>query len=194
MVALEAFLFKNRIKKLFNLDMRDEYDRIKNYLPDRASSILDIGCGVAGIDALLHEHYQNDNPKFFLFDKTELNEKVYYGIKKEAAFYNSLSVAKSLLENNGVPPQNIHLQEADLDRAIKFSEKFDLVISLISWGFHYPASTYLDRVYELLKPGGALIIDVRKGVGGEEEVRNKFHNAEAIYEAQKHIRIVAHKS
>lgn len=193
LVAVEAFLFRNRIKKLFNDDILSEYNRIKKYLPTNASSILDIGCGVAGIDVLLYQHYKNNNLNIFLLDKTELNEKVYYGIKKEAAFYNSLSVAKSLLENNGVPPQNIHLQEVGLDRAIKFSEKFDLVISLISWGFHYPVSTYLDQVYELLKPGGVLIIDVRKGSGGESIIKDKFKNMEIIFEAPKYLRVVARK-
>lgn len=38
----------------------------------------------------------------------------------------------------------------------------DLVISLVSWGFHFPVSTYLDQVHDLLREGGRLILDLRK--------------------------------
>jgi len=193
MVALEAFLFKKRIKRLFNKDIFDEYERIKNYLPKRAFSILDIGCGVAGIDVLLYRHYQDKNLDIYLLDKTEVEDKVYYGLERKAAFYNSLEIAKNILALNGVKESNIYSQEVKSGYKINFPVKFDLVISLISWGFHYPVDTYLDQVYNLLNPGGTLIMDVRKGSGGEKLIKDKFGNAETIYEAQKHIRVIVRK-
>jgi hypothetical protein len=39
---------------------------------------------------------------------------------------------------------------------------FDLVISLGSWCFHYPPATYLDAIFGRCRPGGVLILDVRK--------------------------------
>jgi SAM-dependent methyltransferase len=175
MVSFEAWLFKNRIKKLFLKDMEREYESVKNYLPEKPTAILDIGCGVAGIDARLSDHYKEKGKKvdFCLLDKTELNEKVYYGLEKRAAFYNSLEIARNLLIANGVMGQNIYTQEA-IGAPIFPSKKFDLILSLVSWGFHYPVETYLDEVYEKLMPGGTLIIDIRKGTEGEKLLEKKF--------------------
>ena len=158
-----------------------------------AGDILDIGCGVAGIDVFLNEHYKNNSPDFYLLDKTEIEKKVFYGLKDKAAFYNSLPVAKKLLIENGVKEEKIHTQEVGEDNKIKFGKKFDLVISLISWGFHYPVSTYLDQVYEMLNSGGTLIIDVRNVAGAEDLLINKFGNGKVIYERKKEKRFVFKK-
>jgi len=122
-----------------------------------------------------------------------LDKKVYYGIEEKASFYNSLDIAKLLLINNDVREENIYTQEVTQDNKINFKEKFDLVISLISWGFHYPVSIYIDQVHDLLKPDGVLIIDVRKGSGGKDMLKNKFGNIEVITDRQKHERIVVRK-
>jgi hypothetical protein len=37
----------------------------------------------------------------------------------------------------------------------------DLVLSTISWGFHYPLSTHLPQVAAKLRPGGRIIVDLR---------------------------------
>lgn len=194
MFLFEAKLFKNRTRRLFSEDMMREYEIIKNFLPARAENILDVGCGVAGIDIMLNRHYKEfgQSSNFYLLDKTELNNKVYYGIKNVAAHYNSLDVARKLLEVNGVAPSNIHTQEVT-GAPIFPGKKFDVVISLISWGFHYPVSTYLDQVYNLLTTGGMLIIDVRKDQGGEEILEKKFGSVRVIFEAQKYRRILVSK-
>jgi hypothetical protein len=164
------------------------------YLPTNANSILDIGSGVAAIDVLLFRHYSHNNPKIFLLDKTEMPSKVYYSFKPKGCYYNSLYLSRTLLEENGIPKDNIFTEEAD-GKSINFEASFDLVISLISWGFHYPVSTYLDQVYEKMNPGGSLIMDIRKvsDSNGLEEVRKKFGNIEIIYESDKNARIVARK-
>lgn len=195
MVLFEAWLFRKRLKRLFSKDMMQEYNTIKGSLPENPEAILDIGCGVAGIDGMLNYHYKEKkiDVKFYLLDRTELKHNIYYGFKDKPSFYNSLSIAESLLVNNGVKPENIYKQEATPDNEINFSVKFDMIISLISWGFHYPISIYLDKAYELLKPGGVLIIDARKNSGIEETLKNKFGNIKIVAERQKRVRIVAYK-
>ncbi|MBU6388629.1 class I SAM-dependent methyltransferase [Patescibacteria group bacterium] len=195
MVALESWLFRSRIKRLFAEDMEREYESIRASLPENPLAILDIGCGVAGIDVMLARHYQKLGKEvdFYLLDKTELNDKVYYGLEKTASYYNSLGVARNLLIANGVDNKRVHTQEATGD-SIFPGVQFDLVLSLISWGFHYPVETYLDEVNNLLKSDGKLIIDVRKGSDGNKILEQKFNSKPVlIKEAQKHERFMIEK-
>jgi len=134
---------------------------------------LDIGCGVAGIDVLLSQHY-NGNVEIFLIDKTKVDKKLYYNFEKRGSFYNSLQISKSILTANGVNRNKIHLQEATENNEIRFNQNFDIVISLISWGFHYLVSTYLDRVYIKMNKNGIRIIDVRKNTNSEKDIEKNL--------------------
>lgn len=190
-VIIKCWLFSLQIKKSFGEDMIREYSTIKPYLPQRLSSVLDIGSGVAAIDALISDHYGN-NVDVFLIDKTMVDKNVYYKLEKRGSFYNSLSVAKELLDLNGV--KSVHLQEATDDNRINFNYEFDLIISLISWGFHYPIETYLSQAYQKLKSNGILIVDVRKNTLGENEIKKQFGNIQIIFESNKFIRVLASKA
>jgi hypothetical protein len=172
--------------------MKAEYETIKKHLPQNAKTILDIGSGVAGIDVLISKHYKN-KISIFLIDKTQVDDKIYYKFNKKGAFYNSLNVSKMILNINGVPLNKIYLQEATKKNEINFRKKFDIVISLISWGFHYPVSTYLDKVYTNLNKNGTLILDIRKNTHGMEEIKRKFGNYKIINETKTITRILATK-
>ena len=188
-VGIKSFLFKNQIKEEYNNDIREEYNIIKRYLPQKAMSVLDIGCGIAGIDLLINEHH-NSNIDIFLIDKTLIDEKIYYYFEEKGSFYNSLSAAKNLLIENGIDRKKVHTQEATNDNKIIFKGNFDIIISLISWGFHYPVSTYLDECYKKLNNNGVLIIDIRKNVGGEKELGTRFNNIKVISEGKKYRRLL----
>lgn len=192
-VSIESKLFKKRVSELFSEEMFAEYEAMKKYLPQNARTILDIGCGIGGIDVLLNNHYKNTTPLIYLLDKTEMPKKVYYGLEGKGCFYNSFEVVKDFLTKNGIRDTQIFVQEANEKNTIDFNTTFDLVISLISWGFHYPVSVYLDQVYEKLSPGGVLIIDVRKSFGGLEALQKKFGNMEVIYDTTKHSRVILRK-
>lgn len=188
---LKIFFYGPEIKKEYNKDIEFEYSTIKDYLPENAKSILDIGCGVAGIDVLISRHY-SDNINVFLIDKTYTDKKIYYGFKKKASFYNSLDISKQVLELNGV--HNTFIQQATEQNSIDFKESFDIIISLISWGFHYPASTYLNNAYDKLNKNGVLIIDIKKSTGGENEIMEKFGNCKVIFENKERFRVLAIKN
>lgn len=192
-VSIESQLRKREVTRLFSEEMFSEYRQMEKFLPKGVHTILDIGSGIAGIDVLLNAHYDSSHPFFHLLDKTEMPHKVYYGLEKKASFYNSFDMTKKFLLQNGVPKEHIFVQEANDKNTIDFNITFDLIISLISWGFHYPVETYLNEVYEKLSPGGVLIIDVRKSFGGMEALRKKFGNIEIIYDAVKHSRVVLKK-
>jgi hypothetical protein len=64
----------------------------------------------------------------------------------------------------------------------------------MTWGFHFPVETYLDRVHELLNENGSLIIDVRKGSGGLERLSQRFERCDIIQDARNRVRVCAGKT
>ena len=189
-IGFECFFRKKAIMEAYEKDMQDEYDEIKNFLPVKVNNILDIGCGLGGIDVFLNLHYNAQKPRFYCQDKTK-TDTVFYGFNKTAAFYNSLENTKQFLQLNGI--QNINILEADSTYKISTDEKFDLIISLIAWGYHFPVDTYLDEVYLHLNNNGHLIMDIRKNTNGIEILEQKFSKIIHIKETEKKIRVMAVK-
>lgn len=191
LIDLEIFLRNSAIKNDYMADMEAEYLDIKNYLPLKATNILDIGCGIGGIDVFLSKHYNSPETTFYCLDKTQTDD-IYYGFKEKAAFYNSLDVAREFLSSNGI--KKIYTLSANDANTIETNEKFDLILSLISWGFHYPVETYLSQAYAHLQKGGHLIIDIRKNTMGFDKITSVFRDANVLSETDKKIRILAIKT
>ncbi len=193
-VAIESRLRRRQIRRSFSGAMRSEYEQIRSHLPRDCNRILDIGCGVGGIDALLFEHYKRDpSLDFFLLDKSDMSRKVFYGFKDKGAFYNSLDVAQRLLADNGIGRKKIHPREVGADGQVEMPDDLDLVVSLISWGYHYPLSTYLQRVHGSLRAGGHLILDLRRGVEEPEQLEPLFSKVDVVVQTETKNRVVAVK-
>lgn len=190
-IAVESRFGRARIKALYDADMQNEYNSIKHVLPDSCSSVLDIGCGVAGIDVFINRHYSEQAPDFYLLDKSRVEKSVFYMFHEQAAFYNSLDVARETLHANGISPECIHLLEANDRNEISMDVPVDLVLSLISWGFHYPVDIYVERVHELLSENGVVILDVRKGTDGIDVLWRVFGQVDVILETEKQYRVMA---
>jgi len=146
---------------------------IRDYLPDSAKAILDVGCGLAGIDVLLYQHYKSRGINLHLLDKEGISEKVYYGFNPEAAHYNSLLLAREFLKLNGVFIDRVSTYGIETE-GFPSQCKFDVVISLYSWGYHYPVSTYLESVRTSLASDGIIILDVREGTDGKDQLAKHF--------------------
>jgi SAM-dependent methyltransferase len=160
------------------------YESIRSYLPGNGR-ILDIGCGMAGIDVFLSLHY-NGRGQITLADKQEVSPEINAGFHSEAkdfSHYHDFAAASKLLESNGVTG----FRCVDLNVEPLPNEEFDVVLSLLSWGFHYPISAYSPTV----APGGVVIADIRRGTGGEDELNLRYGNALVVHEAKKYLRIVA---
>jgi SAM-dependent methyltransferase len=193
-VAVESRLGASEIKALYADDMTREFASIRDALPTACSAVLDIGCGVAGIDALIHRHYEGQPIDYFLLDKTHVDRTIHFGFRPRGSFYNSLGVARSVLAANGISPDRIHLLEAADDNSIRIERRIDVVLSLLSWGFHYPVAAYLDRVDQLLGAGGVVILDVRRGTDGVAVLNERFGRVEVLVAAAKYERVVVRKA
>ncbi len=187
-VRLESVVYSRAVRNAYARDLSVEFERLKPFLPPSVNSVLDIGAGMGGIDVFLSRHFKH-GVQLYLLDKTQVAEAIYYQFKTRGAFYNSLAIARQILLRNGIPDQNIHLRNASDDFTIEDVPKCDLVMSLLSWGFHYPVSSYLDAVTDCMKPGGALILDVRRGTSGLHELTQRFGQGEVIAESKKFARM-----
>src|SRR3990172_4861028 len=80
-MRFECFFRKKAIMKAYEKDIRAEYNEIKNFLPVKVNNILDIGCGVGGIDVFLYHHFIAQKPHFYCLDKSKI-DTIFYGFNK----------------------------------------------------------------------------------------------------------------
>ena len=156
-----------------------EYDIIKNFLPPKASNILDIGCGLGILNIFLNRKY-NSKPNFFLIDKNKIDLKIKYGFSENYESYNSLNETKKILLANNILNEQIFLKNAEEN--IDISEKIDLVLSLKSMAFHYPLENYLELFNKVCDENTEFIFDFSSEKYNETELEKYFSKVEIIYE------------
>lgn len=170
----------------YSIELNSTLEGISPYLPNNAKNILDVGCGMAGISALLSIYYSH-NVNLWLLDKQGVSPVINAGFNKTAdqfSHYHDFELAKQLLEINGVPLTNINT--CDIQSQSFPDIKYDIMISLLSWGFHYPIDTYTPNI---IKNGGIIVADVRRGTGGIEKLTS-YGNLTIVHKAQKYDRVV----
>lgn len=144
---------------------------LKDFLPEeQPKRVLDIGCGMALYNFFLFKHYNfASSMQLYLFDKTTGhidNPESFVGggwhPDGKFSFYTSLECAAEILRKNTGLRKNIHEVNATVLNLQRLKEhSFDVIYSLLSYGHHYPVSTYLEEVFRLLRVGGVLILDLR---------------------------------
>jgi hypothetical protein len=152
---------ENILHKYYELVLRD-WLMIKNHLPQQINSIIDIGCGVAGIDVYLKRKWPD--AKLWLLDGDSMDAEKMGGFCDHVI--NLRSATEALLRANDVS------FEGWLDIGTKQPLKADLIISLASWGYHYPLKTY--------SVSGFCLADLRES---KEKPRGKV-----IYKGKKYNR------
>ena len=168
----------------YGAELARTFEGFRAYLPRRAERIMDIGCGMAGIDVLMHRHYPD--AEIVLVDKHGVSDVIRSGFadhRDEMSHYHDFGQALALLEANGVdlPRVTTHdVTDQDLPDGV-----FDVVISLLSWGFHYPIQDYAPSV----RPGGVIIADCRRGTGGDK-VLSKRGAVRVVHSSAKYDRVV----
>ena len=158
-------------KSAYGRLIREDFEELEKHLPARATSVLDIGCGLAGIDTFLYDRY--GRPNLHLLDGTSKTdspaERINFHPEGMQPF-NDMLATRELLVANDIDPLDIY------EWPVGYSKDpipCDLCISLLSWGWHYPISTYLDLAWRSLVEGGRLILDVRATTGGEHALDAK---------------------
>lgn len=156
-----------------NLPKLDEW-------PTRRPRLVDIGAGLAMYHVKIHRYYRNRSIHHIVDRSANISTRGgkytrHGGFHASAItggsfpFYSSLECAADIVRANGFPNANsfrtVHAEKGAISAL--GDESIDLVMSVLSWGFHYPISTYADEVRRVLKPvSGRLIIQGLKDVTG----------------------------
>lgn len=185
----------NAVARLYFQDLVRIVDIMKPYLPAKCKNVLDIGCGLGGLDVLIFREYTTKNNPIELWlldrdDDSPVYERHYTGFRQEAAAYNSLMITRKFMLANGVPSNCINLVNIAEDK-FPSNQDFDLVISYLAWGFHFPVEAYLDSVKHSLRKGGVLFIDIRKDTDGVDKLKSCFHDVKILDIGKKNMFVIA---
>lgn len=161
-----------------------EFDSIEPYLPKRCDSILDVGSGLGGIDALLNRHYGGEC-QVTLLDGVDDKPMM----ESHAKTFNHMGIAKKFLGINGV--KQIDYIDAN-SRTWAAPRFFDLIVSFKSWCFHYEPARYLDLVINAsISKQTTIIVDVRRDKPQWlTELREEFTFLDTIYMGSKFYCVV----
>jgi len=163
------------------------------YLPGRCDSILDVGCGLGGASVLLRNFYRNTgrgDPRLYLLDGDQI-DALQYGVVKGSCFYSLMNETSRLMLANGVPEDRFELCLAPDWLGEEHGIKFDLVISLASWCFHYGPEVYLEQVRRVSHDRTQVVVDIRYGLGDIIYMMKKaFGDAHSIPGIGKSYRLV----
>ena len=174
-----AHLDNAEVERAVDAEIAQFVDTVGPLLPTAATpqTFIDIGCGL-GFGLLGLSRIYGARNLFVGIDRDAPTEEVIYGFSERPSSYNDLKATRLVLEAGGVQPDCIRLIDIDTQ---PFPEvRADVVISILAWGFHFPVATYLDQVDAALKPGGSLVIDIRRGLGGEKALAADYEQVGAV--------------
>lgn len=126
--------------------------------------VLDIGCGLGGMSVLAAHHCGG---RLHLMDGSGWADR-RTGFGPDMGAFNDMHLTAEMMRVNGVRDwQPWPIGSTDIPPV-------DNIISLLSWGWHYPVETYLDLARRILRPGGRLILDIRGGTDGRSVLAPYF--------------------
>lgn len=159
-LMLEARLRRQKIISGALAVITAEVAQIVARLPSEpVARLCDIGCGYAFHDVFLGRVV--DLTQIHLID-IEHTDQRHHDFNRCGAGYSNLERAAALLASNAQPGKQPPISTLNPQRQeMDFSHCFDLIISLLSCGFHYPVDIYLEFFERCLAPGGQIILDLR---------------------------------
>lgn len=128
-------------------------------------SILDIGCGLGGMDVLLANKLGFED--IHLMDGDGSGIKLS-GYKLDTKAWASVDAGFAFVTAN--VPTSMRVTGHHANPSLRVG--VDLVFSSRSWGHHYPIGTYLKLAKRALKPGGLLVTDIRTNTDGADVLKN----------------------
>jgi len=131
--------------------------------PEHDLTILDVGVGIGGYHKKwIREH--SNNSTLYLMDNSEFNYRALsYGHSDSDRYYNSLFLTRNFLNNYDSSKVKVKSIEIKKEYPDKLPNHLDLIISFISWGFHYSLEDYWITITQRMSLFTSIIlIDIRK--------------------------------
>ena len=151
-----------------------QFDAIKKYIKN-PKKILDLGCGLGRMSVYLNWMLKDPEIEYILADGSCNNVpiKQKYGWNPSGEFYNDLQLTEEFVKINGLSNYRI----LDLgDNSLHLLEDIDIVMSLLSVGFHYPIEPYLEDLISIASNTSTFIFGVRSGKYDVEFFEQYFIN------------------
>jgi hypothetical protein len=160
---LTAFLLKNgRVNDFVNAvfaEVAAEFRVLRPYVEElKPRSAVSIGPGLGFFEMQL---YNLTRPELLLIDIEESAEHVH-GYAQKGSGYSSLASCRNVLIAGGGDPARI--TSCNPRHQPLPPGQFDMIVSLISMGFHYPSDEYAAFITNGLRKGGLMILDRRAAV------------------------------
>lgn len=167
------YLFKDKYREIAGLQVtqirenedfylsmsKAEFKIMKPYI-GQPKKILELGCGLGRYSVFLNSQLEQ-SPHFIMADFSHISKKIKYGWNPEESKYNNLELTKDFCNDNGLSNFTIFdLALEDLENL----EDIDLVISVLSVGFHYPIELYINKLMKITSPKATMIFGVRSGI------------------------------
>ena len=192
LTGIDATLFGSRILQSYREEVQIDWDGIASFLPEEVHNSLDIGCGIGGVNEFIYRRFSESNSiSVTLADRDGVSRRIRYEMSDNPSIYNSLSHSVDYLTSVGVSLDAIRTIDLNVSQ-LPEDESFDLIVSLISLGFHYPVDVYLDYLANHLNDRGVLILDCRSDSGGIE-LLERYFNVVKIIEASFMARVACTK-
>jgi len=158
---------EERISKWLTPGYREDravvYRRIRDYLLAKGPAparILDIGSGL-GLSTIPWQREFQSQLWFLEGDQggnsAEQNRQGKFNTAQSMQFYCGLETLQQFWQEESVDYTLVDARKPEIDPAVQF----DLIVSTLSCGWHYPLSTYRDLIAKHLAPKGSVIMDFR---------------------------------
>jgi hypothetical protein len=184
-------------QKALEVESRLLFEVIKELGQKKELKILDIGCGIAGYHRLWLNQLKVKSHTLFLMDNSEFNLKsLAYGHGDSDRYYNSLKLAKNYLSQKNHLAHRIETIEVKEEYPSKLPNKIDIVVSFLSWGFHYNLQEYWEEIINRCEPDKSiLVIDVReKSPSMDFLLRQVNIKIQKLDSREKYVRVLIRKS
>jgi hypothetical protein len=179
---LAAFLTDNKILNRFLRETvqecLDEADELVANLPRSCfNRVISIGPGNGLLELCLFKKTGANALLLIDIEETDLHQA---GFAAQGSGYASLDATKVFLTMNGVPEEAVKTCNPKSEPLPRFS--FDLLMSILSMGFHYPCDDYLDFILENRNCDARVVVDRR-----DETVDAGFEALREIMRVEKRI-------
>lgn len=129
------------------------------------------------INIYLNDYYAKKS-YFTLIDKNYVDKKVAYGFNNNSESYNKLDITKDFLILNGFKIEQLQLIDADENFVL--NNKYELIISLFSMGYHYPIENYIDIIKKISTKSTKVIFDLSMEYNELNKVKKYFNKVVII--------------